>query len=57
MHILQIVHRDIKPQNILYSPTFKKLIFIDFGCAEVLNNKLGQLTFTNFQGTMNFSTE
>jgi serine/threonine protein kinase len=40
MHMLQIVHRDIKTSNILYSPTYKKLVFIDFGCTDVLINPL-----------------
>ncbi len=31
MHMLQIVHRDIKPQNIMYSPAYNKNVFIDFG--------------------------
>jgi len=39
--MLQVVHRDIKPGNIMYSETYKKNIFIDFGCTEVLNEKLG----------------
>ncbi len=36
MHRLKIVHRDIKPQNIMYSSTFKKDVFIDFGACDFL---------------------
>jgi serine/threonine protein kinase len=36
MHTLGIVHRDIKPDNIMYSRTFKKHVFIDFGGCLVL---------------------
>ncbi len=39
--MLKIVHRDIKPSNIMFSSTFKKMIFIDFGCTEVLNELVG----------------
>lgn len=34
MHRLQIIHYDIKPENIMFSPSHKKFIFIDFGMAE-----------------------
>lgn len=41
MHMLQIVHRDIKPGNIMFSPTFNKNVFIDFGGSEILMEALG----------------
>ena len=31
MHQHHIVHFDIKPDNIMFSPHFKKPVFIDFG--------------------------
>lgn len=31
MSSLQIVHRDIKPGNIMWSETFNSPVFIDFG--------------------------
>lgn len=36
MHQLKIVHRDIKPNNIMYSPAFDKNILIDFGSSEFI---------------------
>jgi len=35
----------------MYSPTFKKDVFIDFGITEVLNKKLGHKSLTKFMGT------
>lgn len=35
MHKMNITHNDIKPQNIVYSPSLKKLVFIDFGLSEI----------------------
>lgn len=33
MHSLKIIHGDIKPDNTMWSPAFKKHIFIDFGLS------------------------
>ena len=57
MHILKIIHRDIKPDNIMYSPTFKKLVFIDFGGCLIINEPLGAKTFTYFFGTTKYCSE
>lgn len=54
--MLHIVHRDIKPGHILYSPTYSKHIFVDFGCTDVIKDPLGKTTYTYFQGTINFCT-
>ena len=57
MHMLQIVHRDIKPGNLMYSKTFKRNVFIDFGCTEVLDAKIGETCHANFVGTTAFCSE
>lgn len=36
MHTLQIIHGDIKNENIMWSPTFQKNIFVDFGLSQFL---------------------
>jgi len=33
MHLLNLVHLDIKPANIMISNMFKKIVFIDFGLS------------------------
>ena len=57
LHIFKIVHQDIKPHNIMYSLKLKKLVLIDFGISNVINENVGEKTMTNFIGTYEYSTE
>ena len=57
MHMLHIVHRDIKPMNIMFSKSLKKFVFIDFGCSEVLDESIGYKTLAKFVGTTAFCTD
>jgi hypothetical protein len=54
--MLNIVHRDIKPIHIAYSRTFKKFVFIDFGCSDILDENVGELTETYYRGTIQYSS-
>jgi serine/threonine protein kinase len=44
LHHFNIVHLDIKPMNILYSPSKKRLVFLDFGFSKLIKETLGQRT-------------
>lgn len=57
MHMLKIVHRDVKPSNIMYSPTFKKHVFIDFGCTDGLKESLGMRSLTKFTGATGYCSD
>lgn len=37
MHMICFTHKDIKPENILYSPTKKELVLCDFGISKFLS--------------------
>ena len=36
LHKLHVVHQDIKPNNIMYSPFYDKAVFIDFGLSKII---------------------
>lgn len=54
MHLLKMVHSDIKPHNLGYSRIFKKNVFLDFGTADLLKEEIWQSTNTKFKGTYEF---
>ena len=43
-HRLKIVHQDIKPENIMFSPSKKKIVFVDFGLSRIIEEELGKQT-------------
>ena len=55
MHSFGIVHGDVKPENIMWSPSLQKNVFIDFGLSRVVKEKPGQKTYTGFFGTFEHS--
>lgn len=57
MHNMGIFHRDIKPQNILYSQRLKRLVLIDFGMGTLTTEICSNTHFTMFCGTMNYMSE
>lgn len=41
----------------MFSPTFKKNVFIDFGGSEALKETLGEKTMSRFVGTASYCSE
>lgn len=54
MHSLNIIHGDIKLENVMWSSTFQKNVFIDFGLSRILKQSIGELTYTSFFGTYHY---
>ena len=54
LHANNIVHNDINPSNIMYSPTYQKAVFIDYGFSQILEEDIGKKTYTAFQGTAGY---
>ena len=51
MRQMHLIHGDIKPENIMYSPWQGKVVLVDFGLAKFIKEKAGQKTRTCFRGT------
>jgi len=51
LHRNRVLHRDIKPQNVLVDKTFKRLVLADFGFAVQLNKDHDPKT-TDHRGTL-----
>jgi serine/threonine protein kinase len=54
MHQLNIIHFDIKPDNIVISGELDEPVFIDFGLSEIVKEDCGLKSFCAFRGTPNY---
>ena len=54
MRQLHLVHADIKPENIMYSPGWRKIVLIDFGLSMIIKESVNEKTETYFVGTPHF---
>ena len=57
LHRHKIVHMDIKPDNVMFSPTLNKLVMIDYGFSEVIKEEVGFKTLITFRGTTQFISQ
>ena len=57
MHLLQIINKDIKPQNILYSPSKKNLVFCDFGISSPIEEPQGSKSMVFKEGTLKYMSK
>ena len=57
MHNFGIVHRDIKEDNIAWSPHFQKWVFIDFGFSKFVKESFGKKSLTGYAGTYQYMSK
>jgi serine/threonine protein kinase len=54
LHLMKIVHFDIKPDNLMWSNHFKREVFIDFGLSEIIEGGPGFKYLVEFKGSPNY---
>jgi serine/threonine protein kinase len=54
LHSLRIVHKDIKPQNVLWSQHYNRFVLCDFGISHYVKESIGQKTETGYEGTYGY---
>ena len=61
LHHFKIMHLDINPQNVMFSPSLQKIEFIDYGYSKIIAEDIGFKIFmvfmelqSMFQGTCLF---
>jgi serine/threonine protein kinase len=54
MHRLGIFHFDVKPENIMFSSTLKKYVFIDYNLSRMREAEFGYKILSTFRGTLDF---
>lgn len=57
LHSLKIVHKDIKPENILFSDSLARFVFADFGVSHAVAEGPAERSRTNFAGTVEYCSE
>ena len=54
MHAIKMVHRDIKEENIGWSPHFKKWVLLDYGFATFIKEDIGYKSVVSYIGTYQY---
>ena len=57
MHGFQLVHKDIKPFNLVFSRRSKELVLVDFGVSSATSSPIGFKTLTFKEGTERFMSK
>lgn len=57
LHEFKIVHNDIKPHNIAFSPYYKAFVYLDFGLSKLVKEERGDATLTNFVGSIEYCSK
>ena len=56
MHQQRLIHRDVKPANIVWSCSQGGLVLCDFGVSCIVLESVGQKTLTTVEGTERYMT-
>jgi serine/threonine protein kinase len=51
MHHNSLIHKDVKPQNILWSDSKGDYVLCDFGLSSYIKEKIGEKSDTKVEGS------
>lgn len=54
LHSFGLIHKDVKPDNMAYSPLLKDFVFLDFGVSQYVQERPGEKTLTFREGTFTY---
>ena len=57
LHHLKLIHMDIKMENIMLSPAYKRPVFIDFGLSELIEEDVGDQSEIYYRGSLYYCSD
>jgi len=56
-HMWNIVHMDLKPSNIMFSPKKQRYVLIDFGLSNIIHETVGFKSLISFSGNLQYCSQ
>ena len=57
LHYFHLVHLDIKPPNIMFSPSIEDFVYIDYGFSKLIKENIGFKSKSKYYGSIKYCGE